>query len=200
MVQVCLPFMGSDDPSLIWSDLITGPQLRHLEFLVKKTLRQIILVKQLPRSLLQLCLQITSMPRQGEVAARPPGTGTLAALLLASSMAMLAASIPMSTILAVATIEGEGQRTSTRAPSHGRLIAFSHTFAFSNQQELIFTNAEGEFAIGTLIDSEKQARSVCFATLAVQGDASPDADMTDVPSTGMLGLIEETLRRQLPVS
>jgi exosome complex component RRP46 len=58
------PYLQSR-PSLKWATLtcgVLGTRERHLESIIQSTLRQIILIHNFPRSLIQVTLQITSTP------------------------------------------------------------------------------------------------------------------------------------------
>jgi exosome complex component RRP46 len=44
--------------------LCAGPRERHLELLVHSTLRSVILVRAIPRTLVQITLQVRSLPEE----------------------------------------------------------------------------------------------------------------------------------------
>lgn len=50
------------------TDIAQGPRERHLETLVHNTLRSIILTRSIPRTLVQVTLQVRSLPEEDSTA------------------------------------------------------------------------------------------------------------------------------------
>ena len=163
-------------------------------------MRQVILVKHLPRSLIQLSLQITSLPRSGEVDIRLPGKRSLPALLTASGVAALAAGIPMSTMLVTAMIEHDPRTKPVKAAPRGKVRNYSHIFAFSGEQDIMLVEAEGDFDLQSLISSEQTAREICFPAVSSEEIVMGDDETEYRPAQGTLADIQKALQTQLPVT
>ncbi|TID19036.1 hypothetical protein E2P81_ATG06014 [Venturia nashicola] len=132
---------------------VGGTKERYLESILHSTFTRIILTHQFPRTLIQLTLQILSIP---DVSALPPSDAKtnpssiltlLPSLLQTSLNALLSASIPLDTIY-----------TSTLVTSKNS----QHVFAFTGTGEMLVAESEGEFGIEEWDTIAKEAEETCL--------------------------------------
>ncbi|KAI9705779.1 MAG: exosome non-catalytic core subunit rrp46 [Bogoriella megaspora] len=148
---------------------VGSPSERHLETLLQSFLRPVILVENFPRTLIQVTLQVLSVP---ELQYSP--LAILPALLQASLLALLSASIPLQTTYTTAAI---------RLSQAGEVLTISklktqttpgsfHVFAFTSQGDLLLTQSEGSFTIDDWHKAYSVAEERCRGK-----DLDPDSDM-----------------------
>ncbi|QDS77116.1 hypothetical protein FKW77_000939 [Venturia effusa] len=135
---------------------VGGTIERNLESILHSTLTRIILMHQFPRTLIQLTLQILSLPDY--TAAPPSDTKTnpssilalLPSLLQTSLNALLSASIPLNTIYASTFITSKSSQ---------------HVFAFSGTGEMLVAQSEGVFGIEEWDTIAKEAEATCLRSI-----------------------------------
>ncbi|KAL1903109.1 exosome non-catalytic core subunit rrp46 [Sporothrix stenoceras] len=170
---------------------VGGPSERHLESVLQKTLQEIILVQDFPRCLIQVVLQVQSVPENDYVNTRlnTPGLnlGVLPALLQSAVLALLSASIPMRTtatavslaILPVSSDSTDTKIVSSFSPRDASIAKSTHAFAFLAQSDkLLLAESAGEFSMGEWDDVLAVAKNICCQT-AETVDASGDGMALD---------------------
>ncbi|KAI0102891.1 hypothetical protein GGR51DRAFT_274314 [Nemania sp. FL0031] len=173
---------------------VGGTRERHLESLLQSTLRQIILVNNFPRTLIQIILQITVAPENeyinGKLVQANVNLPVVPALLQAAILSLLSASIPLTATLtstSLAIISEDGQRRTVTNPT-ARQVEQSqsfHVLAFTSQSELILAESEGAFTMKEWDDVYSAAQKQCCTTTTVDDtdtimDEGRSTDMPDL--------------------
>ncbi|CAK7265291.1 exosome non-catalytic core subunit rrp46 [Sporothrix epigloea] len=153
---------------------VGGPSERHLDSVLKNTLQEIILVQEFPRCLIQIVLQVQSVPENDYVNTRlnVPGLnlGVLPALLQSAVLALLSASIPMRTtatavslaILPTASDSSETKIVTNFSPQDASLALSTHVLAFSAQgDKLLLAESEGGFTMSEWDEVLMEAKKIC---------------------------------------
>ncbi|CAJ2501718.1 Uu.00g045710.m01.CDS01 [Anthostomella pinea] len=150
---------------------VGGTRERHLESLIQSTLRQIILVNNFPRTLIQVVLQVTVAPENdyanAKVAQANLNLPILPALLQTAVLSLLSAALPLRATLAstaLAILPEHGDRRIISSPT-GRQIEQSqsfHVFAFTSHDELILAESEGSFSMKEWDDALAAAQGTCY--------------------------------------
>ncbi|KAI1128404.1 hypothetical protein F5Y10DRAFT_176367 [Nemania abortiva] len=155
---------------------VGGTRERHLESLLQSTLRQIILVNNFPRTLIQITLQVTVTPENeyinGKLVQASVNLPVVPALLQTAILSLLSASIPLTATLtstSLAIISEAGQRRTINNPT-ARQVEQSqsfHVLAFTSQNELILAESEGAFTMKEWDDVYNAAQRQCCTTAIV---------------------------------
>ncbi|TQS38975.1 hypothetical protein Golomagni_00508 [Golovinomyces magnicellulatus] len=147
-----------------------GTRERHLESIIKSTLRQIILIYEFPRTLIQVTLQITSTPESENVGSKGARAGSnllcLPALLQTATMALLSASIPlsltvMSTCIALAPLSSSKSVIQNPSIFEAQAADSVHVFAFTCHGDLLLAESEGVFTLENWNSVYKAAKEIC---------------------------------------
>jgi len=135
---------------------VGGTRERHLESILQSTLRQIILIHNFPRTLIQITLQITSTPENDTAGSKLVQASSnlpiLPALLQTAVLTLLSASMPLAMTLAsvLLAISSDGSsRTIIRNPTLQEFQAASsvHVLAFTSHGQLLVAESEGTFTL-----------------------------------------------------
>ncbi|KAL8683200.1 MAG: hypothetical protein Q9186_000812 [Xanthomendoza sp. 1 TL-2023] len=128
---------------------------RHLESIIEKTLRQVILVSAHPRTLIQITLQVVATPEDknatGSLHQSASNLSLLPALLQASIFALLSTSLPMTMTLTTTLIAVSPSGELLEEPSAKALreATSTHVLGFSSHGELLVAESEGAFDMHT---------------------------------------------------
>jgi exosome complex component RRP46 len=169
-----------------------GPRERHLESLVHRTLRSLILTHAYPRCLIQLTLQILRTPSASSSSAPTPQTAShlppLPALLHTGILALLNGNIPLkgtATSVLVAVGGGAGKSGDAIVIDSGekdvKLANSLHVFAWTSQGEFLLAESEGVFGMDEWEEAAEAAKKVCKGS-----EAGGDVDMVGSGETGGL--------------
>ncbi|TVY47274.1 Exosome complex component [Lachnellula occidentalis] len=150
---------------------VGGTRERHLESILQSTLRQIILITNFPRTLIQVTLQITSTPENDTAGSKlvqaSSNLAILPALLQTAILTLLSASIPLavtltSVVLALNNSNGKA-RTTFKAPTVVQFQAADsvHVLAFTSQGELLVAESEGIFTLEDWDEAYETAKALC---------------------------------------
>ncbi|ORX91393.1 hypothetical protein BCR34DRAFT_620633 [Clohesyomyces aquaticus] len=177
---------------------IGSPKERHLESLVHNTLRSIILTRSIPRTLVQITLQVTSLPEEEAASGVDSACTLLPHLLHTALLALLSASIPLSTaltsvVIAVPASASSKAGTTMLSPTAKELlrakpIRATHVFAFSGNRKLLLSQSMGVFAYDEWGEACEMAEDVCCRD---EGGVGLGEDME---VKGGQGNLEEWLR------
>ncbi|KAF1921428.1 hypothetical protein BDU57DRAFT_510235 [Ampelomyces quisqualis] len=145
---------------------VGSPRERHLETLLHSTLRSIILARQMPRSLVQLTLQVRSLPDQEASTGVNSMLTLLPHLLHTSLLALISASIPLSTTLAALVVAIPSASEPLVSPTATQLMRAApiksvHVFAFSRNRRLLLNESEGAFTHEEWDEACEMAEDVC---------------------------------------
>ncbi|KAL2890072.1 Exosome complex component RRP46 [Ceratocystis lukuohia] len=153
---------------------VGGTRERHLESLLHAALSSIIPLKNFPRCLIQIVLQITETPENDYVNAKivqaQANLAAIPALLHSAILGLMAAAIPLNclasaTVLATApTAEADGGKQAITVDPSAVEISRAravHVFSFTSKDELLMAESEGEFSAIELADAMAVAKDVC---------------------------------------
>ncbi|KAF4554879.1 Exosome complex component RRP46-like protein [Elsinoe fawcettii] len=168
---------------------VGGPKERHIETLIHATLRHIILTHLHPRTLIQITLQILSVPGT-ESDLRPSShVHLLPSLLNAASLGLLHASIPLSTTLTSAMVSLPSSTTDNAildpSPAQIKAANSTHVFAFSAKGEALLVESEGSFSIEEWQRAEEVARGACLGLVSEGEEGEEDVEMDDGEEGGV---------------
>ncbi|RYO97895.1 hypothetical protein DL765_011020 [Monosporascus sp. GIB2] len=135
---------------------VGGTRERHLESLLQSTLRQIILVENFPRTLIQIILQVAVAPQNEYVNAKVAQAGSnlpiLPSLIQTAVLSLLSATVPLaatipSTCLATTTEDGALRIIVEPSAREIEMSQSFHVFAFTSHNDLILAESEGNFSM-----------------------------------------------------
>ncbi|KAI0135475.1 hypothetical protein F4814DRAFT_444294 [Daldinia grandis] len=165
---------------------VGGTRERHLESLIQSTLRQIILVSNFPRTLIQVILQVTTAPENeyanAKVAQATSNLPILPALLQTAVLSLLSAALPLTATLTSTSLAvvADGQSKKAILNPSPREIETSqsfHVFSFTSHDKLILAESEGSFTVKEWDDAFAVAqRQCCPPATAGDGDTLMDDD------------------------
>ncbi|KAI1208858.1 uncharacterized protein F4807DRAFT_136192 [Annulohypoxylon truncatum] len=163
---------------------VGGTRERHLESLIQSTLRQIILVNNFPRTLIQVILQVTTVPENEYVNTKVVQASSnlpiLPVLLQTAVLALLSAALPLtatltSTSLAIIADGPSKKVVINPSPREIQTAESFHVFSFTSHDELILVESEGNFTIKEWDDAFVAAqRQCCQPAAAGDGDILMD--------------------------
>ncbi|KAI1466810.1 uncharacterized protein F4812DRAFT_67395 [Daldinia caldariorum] len=184
---------------------VGGTRERHLESLIQSTLRQIILVNNFPRTLIQVILQVTTAPENeyvnAKVAQATSNLPILPALLQTAVLSLLSAALPLTATLTSTSLAvvADGQSKKVVLNPSPREIQTSqsfHVFSFTSHDELILAESEGSFTMKEWDDAFTVAqRQCCPLTTAGDGDALMDDD--SLPGANLKQFVRSTLEEKI---
>ncbi|KAH7417340.1 hypothetical protein BKA64DRAFT_702115 [Cadophora sp. MPI-SDFR-AT-0126] len=158
---------------------VLGTRERHLESILQSTLRQIVLIHNFPRTLIQITLQITSIPEIDTAGSKLTQAGSnlpiLPTLLQTAVLALLSASIPLSmsltsTFLALAS-DGSHRRVIVNPTLLESQAASSvHVMAFTSHGDLVVAESEGDFTLKDWEALHDAAKEICCDDSSTSGD------------------------------
>ncbi|MCJ1418456.1 exosome non-catalytic core subunit rrp46 [Xylographa parallela] len=134
---------------------IGGVRERHLETIIQRTLRHIILVASHPRKLIQITLQVTGTPehdsKSENLTQASSNLQILPPLLQASVLALLSASIPLTVLITsvLVAVDIDGNLNHNPSPVEISSAASLHVLAFSSHGRLLVAESEGLFDMDT---------------------------------------------------
>ncbi|KAG6363201.1 hypothetical protein INS49_008297 [Diaporthe citri] len=148
---------------------VGGTRERHLESLLQQSLRQLILVKNFPRCVVQIVLQVTEAPANEYVNTKLVQASSnlliIPALLQTAVLALLSAAVPMratatSAVAAVSLSDGKTQITMD-PPREADKSRSVHVLAFTSFSELLLAESEGDFSMTEWDQVYETTRSAC---------------------------------------
>ncbi|KAI1333401.1 hypothetical protein F5Y16DRAFT_393795 [Xylariaceae sp. FL0255] len=168
---------------------VGGTRERHLESLIQSTLRQIILINNFPRALIQIVLQISVAPENEYINAKLAQASVnlpiLPTLLQTAILSLLSAALPLtatftSVPLAIVSTGAGSEIVSYPTARQIEKSQSFHVFAFTSANELILAESEGGFTMKEWEDLYTVAQAQC-CTESTSADA--DTTMDDGEST-----------------
>ncbi|KAH7067588.1 hypothetical protein BKA63DRAFT_522418 [Paraphoma chrysanthemicola] len=145
---------------------VGSPKERHLEALLHNTVRSIILTRSIPRTLVQITLQIKSLPEEEATTGVSTSLTILPHLLHTAFLALLSASIPLRTTLTSTLIALPAKSTPLLSPTANELLRAKpiksiHVFAFSGDRRLLLNESDGVFSYEEWEETCESAEEVC---------------------------------------
>jgi exosome complex component RRP46 len=199
---------------------VLGARERHLESIMQSTLRQIILIHNFPRTLIQVTLQITSTPENENAGSKLVQAASvyacktgqvdevliqsiqnlpiLPALLQTSILALLSASMPLSMTLTSALLALTSDGTAKRIIRNPTLIQSQvadslHVLAFTSQGDLLVAESEGSFTIGDWDEIYEAGKAICCHETKI----AEDHEMADEKDGGMQMFVKSILQAKV---
>ncbi|MCJ1287395.1 exosome non-catalytic core subunit rrp46 [Xylographa opegraphella] len=184
---------------------IGGVRERHLEGIIQRTLRHIILVVSYPRKLIQVTLQVTGTPegdsKSEKLTQASSNLQILPPLLQASVLALISASIPL-TLLVTSTlvaVDSHGNLNHNPSPLEIAVAASLHALAFSSQGRLLVAESEGLFDMDTWERvTEEGSRQCRDSPGSIHGE--DDVSMKSGSEVAVEGFVRALVREQVAVS
>ncbi|PMB66090.1 Exosome complex component RRP46 [Beauveria bassiana] len=177
--------VGADEG--IWRD--TGTAERLLESILQRALRQLIPIRNFPRSMIQITLQVTETPENAyantKVVQAQLNLAIIPALLHAAILSLLTAVIPLKTIatavtLAVPSDDGDGSSSnivvdpSAREADTARSL---HVLGYTADNELLLAESQGAFSVDEWEAVLQTGQQACCR--AVRQELGEDTAMAD---------------------
>ncbi|CAO1597730.1 exosome non-catalytic core subunit rrp46 [Xanthoria calcicola] len=180
---------------------VGGVRERHLESIIEKTLRQVILVSAHPRTLIQVTLQVVAAPDDSNASNNLHQSASnlplLPILLQSSMLALLSTSLPLTmtfttTLIAVSR---SGELVRTASVKALKEAASLHVLAFSSLGELLVAESEGTFDVDIWDQvytwAEKDCRMSDSGDLTQTDDVDMDLSKSDTLEDSLRSIIEE---------
>ncbi|KAL1646262.1 exosome non-catalytic core subunit rrp46 [Didymella pomorum] len=151
-------------------DPYVAPRERHLETLLYNTLRSIILTRLIPRTLVQITLQVRSLPEEDSSAGVNTSLTLLPHLLHTAFLSLLSASIPLSTTLTSVLVAYPSSTAKSSTPLltptanellRAKPIRSTHVFAFSGDRRLLLNESDGKFSYEEWEEACEMAEEAC---------------------------------------
>ncbi|KAK4193482.1 hypothetical protein QBC35DRAFT_446625 [Podospora australis] len=185
---------------------VGGTRERHLESILQSSLTQIILVKNFPRSLIQVVLQVEDTPENDYVNTKlvqaSLNFAIMPALFQTSVLALLSAGVPMratAAATAVAVVPEDGAKKIVVDPSPRQIeIAQSvHVLAFTSQEELLLAESEGDFTVKEWDDVYETAQKICCRPASTKEGMEMVLDEEDAGGPDMRHFLRSTLESKV---
>ncbi|KAK4220263.1 exosome complex component RRP46 [Rhypophila decipiens] len=162
---------------------------RHLESVLQSSLSQIILVKNFPRGLIQIVLQIEETPENDYVNTKLVQASVnfpiMPALFQTCILALLSAAVPMratatASVVAI-VLEGEKKKTVVDpTPKQLQTAQSVHVLAFTSHDELLLAESEGDFTVQEWDEIYETAKGICCRPQTRKSGAEMVLDEADV--------------------
>ncbi|KAJ4984378.1 exosome complex subunit Rrp46 [Stagonosporopsis vannaccii] len=184
------------------------PRERHLEALLHNTLRSIILTRLIPRTLVQITLQVRSLPEEDASTGVNTSLTLLPHLLHTAFLSLLSASIPLSTTLTSILVAYPSSTTKISttlfSPTANELlrakpIRSTHVFAFSGDRRLLLNESDGKFSYEEWEEACELAEEVCCKEEDEGGVSLGDSMEVDgaVQSQNLEKWLREVVRKKV---
>ncbi|KAL8786906.1 MAG: hypothetical protein Q9213_002537 [Squamulea squamosa] len=186
---------------------VGGVRERHLESIIEKTLRQVILVSAHPRTLIQITLQVVATPNESSVLNNlhqsASNLSLLPALLQSSILALLSTSLPLNMTLTstLVAVSRSGELVTGPLIKAMKEPTSLHVLAFSSHGELLVAESEGAFDMDIWDQVYSKAEKLCRGSETSNMAETDDVDMepseSDSLENSLRGIIErKTVRDQ----
>ncbi|KAF1736473.1 Exosome complex component RRP46 [Beauveria bassiana] len=153
------PFEALIDVNVRPAAGVGGTAERLLESILQRALRQLIPIRNFPRSMIQITLQVTETPENAyantKVVQAQLNLAIIPALLHAAILSLLTAAIPLKTIatavtLAVPSDDGDGSSSSIVVDPSAREADTArslHVLGYTADNELLLAESQGAFSV-----------------------------------------------------
>ncbi|KAL9024888.1 MAG: hypothetical protein Q9196_006184 [Gyalolechia fulgens] len=176
---------------------------RHLESIVEKALRQVIIVAAHPRTLIQVTLQVVATPAGSNSSKglhqSQHNLPLLPTLLQSSMLALLAASIPLAMVLTstLIAVSANGELLSDPQPNAIEEATSLHIFGFSSLGDLAVTESEGTFSIDTWEQAYNRAEQICRGSAIEDVDQTGDVNMEPSHMDSLENSITDAMKQKI---
>lgn len=133
---------------------------------MSNTLHSIILTRSIPRTLVQITLQVRSLPEEDSSTKINTILPLLPHLLHTALLALLSAAVPLSTTLTSTFVAIPHNKSALLSPTANTLlraqpIKSAHVFAFSGDRRLLLNESDGEFSYEEWEEACEMAQELC---------------------------------------
>ncbi|KAH0545179.1 hypothetical protein FGG08_000791 [Glutinoglossum americanum] len=181
---------------------VGGTRERHLESIIHSTLQHVILIQNHPRTLIQVTLQVIRMPDSDTFNSKKRQFSSplriLPSLLQTALLALLSASIPLSTTFTASLITvARGSNTVINpSPEDLQNARSTHVLAFSAEGDLLVAESQGEFEIGDWERVFEMGLHAARSGSENRKGADSDVVMLDDDQGGALrGLVQQKIEK-----
>ncbi|KAF2762732.1 hypothetical protein EJ05DRAFT_471682 [Pseudovirgaria hyperparasitica] len=149
---------------------VGSPKERHLESIIHSLLRSVILTRKLPRSLIQIVLQVMTLPEESEESMSPTASTCslplLPHLLQTALLALLSSALPLSMtfssiLVALSSRDHQDVPTFSPTPQGIRSATSLHVFTFSQRGRCLISESSGTFSFNAYVEAYKVAEKMC---------------------------------------
>jgi exosome complex component RRP46 len=164
---------------------VGGTAERQLEAILQSALRQLIPVRDYPRCMIQITLQLVETPENAYVNAKVVQAQlnllSIPALMHAAVLGLLTAAVPLkyiatATVLAIPASADQGGKAAAilvdPSPADADKAKSVHALGFTSDDELLLMESEGEFTVEEMKVVLATAEKVC-------GQGAKDAEQQD---------------------
>ncbi|KAL8665216.1 MAG: hypothetical protein Q9202_002438 [Teloschistes flavicans] len=179
---------------------VGGVRERHLESILEKTLRQLIIVSAHPRTLIQVVLQVVTTPSRSNASANLPQSASnlslLPALLQSSILALLSTSLPLYSTLTstLVAVSDSGELVADPSAVATEAATSLHVLAFSSHGGLLVAESEGAFGVETWEQVYDKAERICRGSSMVSVDRTGDTDMESTEQGDLEDALKDTIQ------
>ncbi|KAL0939407.1 exosome complex subunit Rrp46 [Colletotrichum truncatum] len=159
---------------------------RQLENILQSALRQLVPVKNFPRCLIQVTLQVTETPQNdyvnSKVVQAQSNLALLPALLHSAILGLLSAAVPLKTIATcttLAVLESDGKIVVDPSASQVDQAKSLHVLSFTSQDDLLLAESEGSFSMSDWDNVVSSGQRVCGQHRRTDLDATMQEDNKD---------------------
>ncbi|QUC18305.1 uncharacterized protein UV8b_02546 [Ustilaginoidea virens] len=175
------PFEALVDVVVRPSAGVGGPPERQLESIVQSALRQLIPVRDFPRCMIQVTLQVMQTPgnayQNTKLVHAQLNLTIIPALLHAAILGVLTAAIPLKTVAAAAAVAVSARSKDLivdPSPDEADKAGSVHVMAFTSNQELLLAESSGSFSVQDWDKVLETGRQICCQAQT----SGPDTAMT----------------------
>ncbi|KAK0731238.1 hypothetical protein B0H67DRAFT_479284 [Lasiosphaeris hirsuta] len=185
---------------------VGGTRERHLESILQSSLSQLILVKNFPRTLIQIVLQVEATPDNDYVNTKLVQTSLnfpiIPALLQTAVLALLSAAMPMratatSAVVAVVSQDGTSRTVADASARDIETAQSVHVLAFTSQDELLLAESEGDFTVEEWDDVYETAKRICCQSGASKAGIEMLVDDESLNGPDMRQFLRSTLETKV---
>ncbi|XWW92195.1 hypothetical protein V2A60_000118 [Cordyceps javanica] len=205
------PFEAVVDVNVRPAAGVGGTAERLLESVLQRALRQLIPIRNFPRSMIQITLQVTETPENAyvntKVVEAQLNLAIIPALLHAAILGLLTAAVPLKTIatavtLAVGAADNEAGLVIVADPSAREADAARslHVLGYTSDDELLLAESQGAFTVDEWEAVLKRGQEACCrAAAARQGLDEEDTAMagTGLESASIRAFIRSVMETKI---
>ncbi|KAJ0162360.1 Exosome complex component RRP46 [Colletotrichum tanaceti] len=175
-----------------------GTAERQLENVLQSSLRQLIPVKNFPRCLIQITLQVTETPQNdyanSKIVQAQSSLSLLPALFHSAILGLLSAAVPLkaiATCTTLAILENGSRIVADPSPLEVDQATSLHVLSFTSQDDLLLAESEGAFSLTEWDKMVGKGRHVCGQHRQAELDSAMNED--DHDSTDMRQFIRTVM-------
>ncbi|KAH7113858.1 hypothetical protein B0J11DRAFT_141638 [Dendryphion nanum] len=181
------------------------PRERHLETLLHSALRSVILIQNIPRTLVQITLQVRTLPEEDSVTGINTSLTILPHLIHTALLALLSSSVPLRTVI-TSTVVAIPAKSSNPLLSptakdlfRANPIKSTHVFAFSGDANLVLNESDGVFTYEEWDEACEMALELCCREEPDGGVALGGAMDVDGQSENLEQWLRQVVKKKVEI-